>query len=61
MANTHSIETKIAARYQELRVREAAARHLRQGSIVARQNASTIARLYDELNALHIARIEGVR
>jgi len=41
----------------ELVVREAAAAHL--AGIPAIQNATAIAQLYDRLNHLHLARIEG--
>jgi hypothetical protein len=51
--------TQIATLTKELQMREAAAAHLR--GIPARQNASAIASLYDRLNALHIARLEGGR
>jgi len=55
-----TVEARIAVLYRELKVREAAAPNLRAGSIVARQNASAIAHLYDRLCALHIEQIEGV-
>lgn len=54
---TMTLEAKIAAAEKELVVREAAAKHLR--GIPARQNASSIATLYDTLTDLHIRRIES--
>lgn len=51
------ISHAIAAAYKELRMREAAAAHL--SGIPAKQNANMIDQLYDKLNGLHIAAIEG--
>jgi hypothetical protein len=42
---------------KELVIRETAAPHLH--GIPAQQNATAISRLYDHLNRLHLARIEG--
>lgn len=53
---TAALNFKIEEATHELNVREAAACHLT--GIPARQNAASIARLYDRLNHLHIERIE---
>lgn len=52
-----TIDQQIAAAYKELIVRERAAAHLRDMAKIL--NATSINRLYDQLNHLHIARIEG--
>lgn len=53
------IDQMIDSLYHELRVREGAAGHL--SGIPARQNASTIDKLYDDLNHLHVAKFETVQ
>lgn len=52
-----TVAQAIASAERELVVREQAAGHLR--GIPKQQNATTIARLYDRLNALHLQRIEA--
>jgi hypothetical protein len=54
---TVSRNASILAGEKELVMRQNAAPHLR--GIVAQQNANSIERLYDTLNALHIARGEA--
>jgi hypothetical protein len=49
-------QRQIATAYRELQVRRTAAAHLR--GIPARQNASAISHLYDQLNHLNIQLIE---
>lgn len=55
--NTVEIAATIAKLTKELTMRERAAHHLK--GIPARQNQTAIDSLYDKLNALHIAQIEG--
>jgi hypothetical protein len=57
MTKTQTITARIAAAEKELVVRERAAAHLK--SMQAILNRSAIERLYDQLTALHIERLEA--
>ena len=57
MLTAAELAAKIENAYTELRHREIAARYLK--GIPALQNQSSISRLYDTLNHLHIAKIES--
>lgn len=52
-----AIDSQIAAAYKELVIRERAASHLR--SMAKTLNQSSIEKLYDRLNHLHIQKLEA--
>lgn len=52
------INQRIAAAEKELTIRQIGAKHIK-GYFPQRFNADAIERLYDELNHLHIARLEA--
>lgn len=54
-----TVEDLIAILTRELQIRETAAPHVTRG-IPQQQNQTAINELYDDLNRLHVARLDGV-